>query len=158
MARDPKPETAKAPEKKTDGSEKPDRRTASVPPKPIIKFDNFVKRHTGSVDVETLSQKGLTRINYLTLSKVNELISIAVWKAFQKYQREGNEAEAREIQAQVRSEVAGEITRARAKPPAAAAPSSAAGNALPEGAADDDASTPSKEGEFLELARQGLGG
>lgn len=44
-----------------------------------------MRKHASAVDVETLQEKGVKTINYLTVSKVNELVSEAVAKAFAKY-------------------------------------------------------------------------
>src|ERR1041385_2891457 len=105
--------------------------------KPIIKIDNFVRRHTESVDLETLGQKGLTRINCLTISKINDLISMAVMRAFQKYNRGLDESEARAVEAVVRSEVVGEIEKARRAVHGEASPAPVAARAPVEDAAAD---------------------
>jgi hypothetical protein len=73
--------------------------------KPIIRLDGFVRKQTESVDVETLHEKGVTRIQYLTFSKINDLISLAVQRAFEKYQREWDRAAADEITEDARAEI-----------------------------------------------------
>lgn len=55
--------------------------------RPKVKIDNFVRRHTSEVDVETLHQKGFRRINTLTFSQVNDLVATAVSRALAKYGR-----------------------------------------------------------------------
>ena len=51
----------------------------------VVRVDEFVRKHASAVDVETLQKKGVKTINYLTVSKVNELVYDAVAKAFAKY-------------------------------------------------------------------------
>jgi hypothetical protein len=85
--------------------EKTPERPANVIPKPIVKFDNYVRKQTQAVDVSTLNEQGVTRVNFLTLRKINELISTAVQRAFEKYQRNWNQAEAQEIQARAQEEL-----------------------------------------------------
>jgi len=85
--------------------EKPPDRASNLIPKPIVKINNFVRKHTQAVDVSTLNQQGVTRVNFLTLNKINELISIAVQRACSKYQRTWNQVEAQEIQAEAREEL-----------------------------------------------------
>ena len=41
----------------------------------VVKVDEFVRKHASAVDVETLRENGVKTINYLTVSKVNELVS-----------------------------------------------------------------------------------
>ncbi len=84
--------------------------------KPVVKIDNFVRKNTQSVDVETLNQKGVTRVNFLTLSKINEMISLAVQRAVIKYQRSLDAADASRIQEEARAEVAEELKRSSKAP------------------------------------------
>jgi hypothetical protein len=85
--------------------EKPPERPPNVIPKPIVKINNYVRKHTQAVDISTLNEQGVTRVNFLTLRKINDLISTAVQRAFEKYQRNWNPAEAQEIQAKAREEL-----------------------------------------------------
>jgi hypothetical protein len=82
------------------------------PGRPIVKIDNYVRRQTESVDLETLNRKGVTRLNLLTYSKLNELISLAVLRSFQKYRRNWDEEEAREIGDEARSGLERTLTEA----------------------------------------------
>ncbi len=84
------------------------------PRKPVVKIDNFVRKHTQAVEVEKLNQMGLTTINFISLSKINQLISLAVLKAFEKYQRIWNQNEALKIQEEVRAEIDKQILRKQA--------------------------------------------
>ncbi len=84
--------------------------------KPVVKIDKFVRKNTQSVDVETLNQKGVTRVNFLTLSKINEMIALAVQRAVVKYQRSLDAADAGRIHEEARAEVAEELKRT-GKPP-----------------------------------------
>jgi hypothetical protein len=67
--------------------DRPPESTSSSGRKPIIKIDNFVRKQAGTVDVETLNRKGVRKISVLTYSKINDLISLAVLRAFEKYGR-----------------------------------------------------------------------
>ena len=71
--------------------------------RPVVKIDNFVRRHTTVAAVETLHQCGVGRVNLLTFSKVNELVSMAVATAFQKYRRSDNDDDARKVEAVARA-------------------------------------------------------
>jgi hypothetical protein len=90
--------------------ERPGDGAPSLARKPIVKIDNFVRRQTASVDLETLNQRGVTKINVITYSKINDLISLAVLRAFQKYGRSASGDEAREIGDAARVEVTGTIS------------------------------------------------
>jgi hypothetical protein len=65
--------------------------------KPVVKINNFVRKHTQAVGVDALKKSGVTNVNFLTFGKINDLISMAVMAAFEKYQRGFNESEARRI-------------------------------------------------------------
>ena len=74
--------------------------------KPVVKINNYVRKHTQEVDVETLNQQGIRRINCLTFSKINEIIALAVQKALSK--RPGGTPNERPA---VEAEVQGEVRR-----------------------------------------------
>src|SRR5262245_30652757 len=91
--------------------EKPPERASNVIPKPIVKIDNYVRKQTQAVDISTLNEQGVTRVNFLTFGKINELISTAVQRVFEKYQRSWNPAEAQEIQDRAREELTQQLGR-----------------------------------------------
>jgi hypothetical protein len=81
--------------------------------KPSVKIDQFVRKHSSAIDVQRLRQRGLTTINCLTLSKINELVAVAVAKAFQKYQAHWSRQEAARIESEARAELQQELERLR---------------------------------------------
>src|SRR5213593_1518858 len=91
---------------------------------PIVKFNNFVRKHTQSIDVGDLNRKGLTTINCLTLSKLNEIIALAIRAAFEKYGRADDAVEAQAIRTEAAAEVARRLGKSEA-PGGTEAPASA---------------------------------
>jgi hypothetical protein len=79
--------------------DKPPEGPAAGSRKPIIKIDNFVRKQAGTIDLDTLSSKGVRRITVLTYSKINDLISLAVLRAFEKYRGESYRPEAAHAEA-----------------------------------------------------------
>ncbi len=85
--------------------EQPKDRPSLVSKKPIVKVDNFVRKHTKAVDLEILNQQGFTKVNYLTFSKINDLIARAVLRALEKYEKTWSEQQAQKIQEEAKAEV-----------------------------------------------------
>jgi hypothetical protein len=83
-------------------------------PKPVVRFNNFVRKHTHGVDLETLNQQGITKVKLLTFSKINELIALAVQKALEKYGSQFDRRDATEVQEEVREEIRREVAAASA--------------------------------------------
>ncbi len=76
----------------------------SSPKRPIVEIDNLIREHASAIDVQTLHQKGVRTIAYLTYSKVNELVAIAVARAFEEH-ADVVKADASEIERKVREQV-----------------------------------------------------
>lgn len=75
------------------------------PVKPVIKIKNYVRRHTSPVDLTTLQGKGFKKLNLITLSKINKLITLAVESTFEKFSHSLNEVDARRIEEEVQKEL-----------------------------------------------------
>jgi len=84
-----------------------------VSKKPIVKINNYVRKHTRAVDLKTLNQKGITRVNYLTFSKINDLIARAVMRALEKYEKTWSAQHAEKIQEEAREQLKQQLPLAR---------------------------------------------
>jgi hypothetical protein len=97
-------------------AETPSRAAAKPLLKPVVKINNFVRKHTQAVDLETLNQQGITRVNFLTFSKINDLISLAVARAFEKYQQSHDAADLERVGDAARRDVEASLKQAGAAP------------------------------------------
>ena len=73
--------------------------------KPVVKVQHLVRKHTQEVDIETLNQQGVRKVNFITYSKINEIVALAVLKAFKKFGRSWDRVQANEIQHQATVEL-----------------------------------------------------
>jgi len=89
--------------------EKPGELPPRTARKAVVRFNNFVRKHTQGVDLETLNQQGITKVNLLTYSKINEIIALAVERALVKYGATFDQQEVSGIRAEVREEVRREV-------------------------------------------------
>jgi hypothetical protein len=77
--------------------------------KAVVRFNHFVRKHTHGVDLETLNQQGITKVNLLSFSKINEIIALAVERALEKYGSAFDQREASRIREEVKVEVRREV-------------------------------------------------